>query len=64
MVCLRNHQSCFDCRDFDCECQHQPDCECSHIEDEACMEDPDGVHFIGCGCDYTSPDDPNAPATT
>lgn len=27
-------------------------------EDEGCPEDPDGQHFVGCGCDHTNPDDP------
>ena len=25
---------------------------------DACPDDPDGQHHVGCGCDYTSPDDP------
>jgi hypothetical protein len=27
-------------------------------QNDACPDDPDGVHFVGCGCDYASPDDP------
>lgn len=28
--------------------------------DEPCPLDPDGLHFAGCGCDYTNPDDGGA----
>jgi hypothetical protein len=27
-------------------------------DESVCPDDPDGQHFVGCGCDYTSPDDP------
>lgn len=30
-------------------------------EDAACPDDPDGLHHVGCGCDYQSPDDPPPP---
>lgn len=43
----------------------QPSCpfaEANHPDepdpdDDACPDDPDGVHHVGCGCDYASPDD-------
>ena len=31
--------------------------------DQVCYNDPDGLHHVGCGCDYTSPDDPQEAKT-
>jgi hypothetical protein len=41
-----------------------PPCSSPSVEPDAdaCPDDPDGVHFTGCGCDYDSPDDPTTEA--
>ncbi len=28
-------------------------------DDDACLDDPDGLHHVGCGCDHSAPDDPD-----